>query len=98
MGWRLTVPFPVPVPVPIAFAPATAMASTVANLLKCEFSLNSTCVLLVACGHITAVYLDHVRLQVERRVEDDKFLGEALCLRAWVVGVCEMAFLYKVIG
>ena len=96
MGWRLTVPFPVPVP--IAFAPTSAMTTTMTNLLKREFSLNSTCVLLVACGHITAVHLDHVRLQVERRVEDDKFLGEALCLRAWVVGVCEMAFLYKVIG
>ena len=98
MGWRLTVPFPFPVPVPITFAPTSAMASAVTNFLKREFSLNSTCVLLVACGHITAVYLDHVRLQVERRVEDDKFLGEALCLRARVVGVCEMAFLYKVMG
>ena len=96
MGWRFTVPFPVPVP--IAFAPTTAMASAMTNFLEREFSLNSTGVLLIACGHIAAVYLDHVRLQVERRVEDDKFLGEALCLRAWVVGVCEMALLYKAIG
>ncbi len=72
---------PVPVPCPVLYrvrAHHDHGAHHDQTSLEREFSLNSTCVLLVARGHIAAVYLDHVRLQVERRVEDDKFLCEAL--------------------
>lgn len=96
MRWRVTVPLPLPFS--IALAPAAAMATAVADLLECEFSLDAARVFLVACGHVAAVHLDHVRLQVKRCVEDDELLHQALWLCARVMSICEMAFLHMGVG
>lgn len=94
MRWRVAVPFPFS----IALAPAAAMAAAVTNLLERKFSLDAARVLLVARGHVAAVHFDHVRFQVKRRIENNELLHQALWLRARMVGICEMAFLYMGAG
>lgn len=88
MWWRL----------PFALSVAAIVSSSsppCANLFELELGLYPPRILHVAGRHVGAVYLDHVRLEVERGAEDDEFLRLTGSVGAWVVGLLEMLFLSR---
>lgn len=77
----------------ITAIPSATPPVSPADLLEFEIGLYPARVLLIARAHVSAVFLDHMRFEVEGGVEDDELVCEALGLAARVMCLVEVPFL-----
>ena len=76
--------------------PAPAPSCPTAHFFELKVGLYTTCIFFVARGHLGAVFVYHVCLEVQKRPEDHEFACETLRLVTWMVRVREVLFLRDV--